>query len=199
MWTISLDPGWKNIGIAIFFEKTLMFFGKHSLKAQPQDIWGMSRELALLVSSIYKPGARFVLERNDLKWTKHFNQIVCGLLAAWLPATEVQFVYPPTVKKWMEFPPKTERLQKKKLTVKWVQKVTGLEIPDFDTCDAVMNFVYADCRFFSKVPVKRTEIKDATYRVSDHFANTIDQDEHRADRSEERAADPVPGGGTDPG
>jgi hypothetical protein len=205
-WTISLDPGVRNIGVSVFKDKKLIYWSTAFLEntVDPNEYTkGISNLLERIVHSAnmewkYGDTNKLVIEDQSVHCTKHFPGLAMMKFREIFPWGKIFLVDPRPVARWMDFKQLTDkkkihRLLKKQLTQRWVQELIGFEIRSVDVCDSIMNFIYSDCRLFSKEnKLKRIEIQNATYRVSTNLPITIFTDEHRPVRDQECEADPVP-------
>lgn len=217
-WTISIDPGIKNIGVSIFREKKLFFTETYQLTndEKAQDlVFGIRHMMKHFVEksklvSLYTRSDhhRLVIEDQDVRCTKHFPGMAMMSFIELFPWGEIHLVHPQVVARWMSLndffevngktqrPKKITRQKKKELTRYWVNMKTGQDFSSFDVCDSIMNFIYADCRIFSKEKLKRSEINNATYCVPANFPCSIDKNEYRSGGNQECEVNTVPNDGS---
>lgn len=209
IYTLSIDPGTRNIGTACFINKQLIRTAHVSLSNLPNSssdslslmslFFGLKNLLTNClpyigeIDFIQLKKLRVILEYQDIRVTRDFNGILTGILLSFNPTAQIFVVYPQAVSKWMGFQT-IGRSVKKRKTLEWIKKKVGLEEAiTHDQADAILNFIYADCRLFSNPQtLKSVQVDDATYRYPNHTTDTVCEDEHRPDWDQECSSDSVP-------
>jgi hypothetical protein len=196
-YTISVDPGVKNIGLAVFRDKTLVFACHSSLKNPgnkkkltfEEHISGI-RDFVWGVPYFRFPNIKVIVENNDVACTQIFAAALAGMVSVLNGTASFSLVFPQAVTRWGKLD--SNRVKKKKQTGYLVKKWFGKSFDSLDVNDAILNFVYEHCRI-SKI--RREEIKDATFTCEDYKPDPIDTDECGTDWDKECEVDTVPSGG----
>lgn len=165
-WSVSIDPGLVNMGLAIFrgtdlyYGETVNLKERYNLGGKPK-IEHLTRSIIDWISTVPQLGyqnVRVIIEDNTINVTHNFAGIIAGVLLCQIPSASVYLVYPMSVASFFKVrgTRRLERASKKRETYLRVRKYFHTNLPhnSYDLADACENFLYVHLRVFSKPPLK---------------------------------------------
>lgn len=165
-WSVSIDPGLVNMGIAIFrgtdlyYGETVNLKQRYNLGEKPK-IDHLTRSIIDWIGTIPQLGydhVSVIVEDNTINVTHNFPGIISGAILSRNPSASLYLVYPMSVASFFKVrgTRRLERASKKRETYLRVRKYFHTHLPNgaYDLADACENFLYAHLRLFSK-PAKK--------------------------------------------